>query len=327
MNELQFDLSISLGDYAHQVIYQNFHKVVDREKSVVKDKEIEPLHQMRVGMRRLRTSIQVFDNAIALPQLVNNSSIGKIARNLGETRDLDVLKQELLDRFQPLLSKKEEPKFDKVVKHLHQKRDQSFLNLKKTLNGDRYQALKQAIQDWLVQPTYKAMGSLSVLEILPDLLLPLICRLFLHSGWMVGTTLQSGKVSLISIEDTAELNQQLRKFGSDLHDLRKQIKGVRYQTEFFSDFYEDSYAQRIETFKTMQELIGQLQDHVVLRDFLESTLKEDVEKSLPTIAQIMQEESIAFWQSWQPLQEQYLSPGFRKSLRSMLTTPLVQAHL
>ena len=40
MNEHQFDLSISLGDYAHQVIYQNFHKVVDREKFVFKDKEI-----------------------------------------------------------------------------------------------------------------------------------------------------------------------------------------------------------------------------------------------------------------------------------------------
>jgi CHAD domain-containing protein len=195
------------------------------------------------------------------------------------------------------------------------------------LNGDRYLTLKQAIHDWLIQPNYTMMANLSVLEILPDLLLPLICRLFLHSGWLVGTTIQSGKVSLISIEDAAELNQQLRKFGSHLHDLRKQIKGVRYQTEFFSDFYEDAYAQRIEEFKTMQEMLGQLQDHVVLSDFLESALKEDLGKSLPTIAQIMREESIAFWQSWQPLQEKYLSPEFRKSLRSILTTPLVQAHL
>ncbi|MEA5477743.1 CHAD domain-containing protein [Pseudanabaena galeata UHCC 0370] len=168
------------------------------------------------------------------------------------------------------------------------------------------------------------MGSFSVLEILPDLILPLICRLFLHSGWLVGTTIQSAKVDLVSIEDASELNQQLRKFGNNLHDLRKQIKGVRYQTEFFADFYEDTYAQRIEEFKTMQEMLGQLQDHLVLRDFLESALKQDLVKVLPTIAQIMQQESITFWQSWQPLQEQYLSPKFRQSLRSLLTTPLVQ---
>ncbi len=327
MKEHQFDLSISLGDYAHQVIHQNFHKVVDQEKSVFKDQEIEPLHQMRVGMRRLRTAIQVFSDAIAIPKEVNNSSIGKIAKSLGETRDLDVLQQELITRYQPLLSKAEEPKFAKVVKHLHQKRDRSFLDLKKTLNGDRYQTLKQEIQDWLVQPNYQIIANLSVLEILPDLLLPLLCRLFLHSGWLVGTTSQLGKVSLLPIEDSERLNQQLRLFGNNLHDLRKQIKGVRYQTEFFADFYEESYAQRIEELKTMQEMIGQLQDQAVLRNFLESALKEDVIKVLPSIAQIMQEEAIAFWQSWQPLQEQYLAPEFRKSLRSILTTPLVQAHL
>ncbi|PZV17396.1 MAG: metal-binding protein [Pseudanabaena sp.] len=327
MKEHQFNLSISLGDYAHQVIHQNFQKVIDQEKSVFKDQDIEPLHQMRVGMRRLRTAIQVFGNAISLPKEVNNSSIGKIARSLGETRDLDVLQQTLIERYQPLLTKAEESKFVRVIKHLQQKRDRSFLKLKKMLNGDRYQTLKQAIQDWLIQPNYTMMANLAVLEVLPDLLLPLICRLFLHSGWLVGTTIQSGKVSLISIEDGAELNQQLRKFGSNLHDLRKHIKGVRYQTEFFSDFYEDAYAQRMEEFITMQEMLGQLQDHVVLSDFLESALKEDLGKSLPTIAQIMREESIAFWQSWQPLQEKYLSPEFRKSLRSILTTPLVQAHL
>jgi CHAD domain-containing protein len=323
MKEHQFDLSVLLGDYAHQIIHQNFQKVIDQEKSVVKDKDTEPLHQMRVGMRRLRTAIQVFDNAIALTKEVNNSSIGKIARSLGETRDLDVLQQELINHYQPLLSKAEESKFDTVIKHLHQKRSQSFRKLQKTLNGDRYQTLKQEIQDWLVQPTYTTMGSLSVLEILPDLILPLICRLFLHSGWLVGTTIQSAKVDLLSIEDASELNQQLRKFGNNLHDLRKQIKGVRYQTEFFADFYEDTYAQRIEEFKTMQEMLGKLQDHVILRDFLESALKQDLAKALPTIAQIMQQESMEFWQSWQPLQEQYLSPEFRKSLRSLLTTPLV----
>ncbi|MFM7600719.1 MAG: CHAD domain-containing protein [Pseudanabaena sp.] len=324
MKEYQFDLSVLLGDYAHQIIHQNFYRVIDQEKSVLRDQEMEPLHQMRVGMRRLRTAIQVFDNAIAFPKEVNNSSIGKIARSLGETRDLDVLQQTLIDHYQPLLSKAEESKFDQVLKHLHQKRAQSFRELQKTINGDRYQTFKQELQDWLVQPTYTKMCSLSVLEILPDLMLPLICRLFLHSGWLVGTTMESAKATLISIEEPAELNQQLRKFGNNLHDLRKQIKGVRYQTEFFAGFYEDTYAQRIEEFKTMQETLGQLQDHVVLRDFLESALKQNLAKALPTIAQMMQQESMAFWQSWQPLQEQYLSSEFRQSLRSLLMTPLVQ---
>ncbi len=322
MKAHSFDLSIALGEYAHEIIHRNFQKVIDQEEAILKDKDPEPLHQMRVGMRRLRTAIQVFSTAIALPKGISNSSIGKIARSLGETRDLDVLHQELTNHYQPLLPKAEQPKFEKVLDRLQKKRDRSFLKLKKTLNGDRYQNLKQSIQDWLVQPTYTSIGNLSVLEILPDLLLPKFCQLFLHSGWLVGTTMQLGKTALIPIENAEELNQQLRKFGDDLHDLRKQIKAVRYQTEFFTDFYEAAYMQQIEEFKKIQEILGQLQDHLVLRHFLETTLNADLAKVLPSIDQALQLDANVFWQNWQPLQAHYLSSEFRKSWRSLLITPL-----
>lgn len=321
MKENQFDRSLLVSDYAYQIIQHSFQKFVDQEKAVLQDQDIEPLHQMRVGIRRFRTAIQLFDKAIVLSKGVSNSSIGKIAWSLGQTRDLDVLQRELVTRYQPLLQKSEQAKFEQVINHLHQKRSQSFLKLKKTLKGDRNQNLKQSIQDWLAQPTYTTMGNLAILEILPDLLLPLICQLFLHSGWLVGTTIQSEKFSLISIKNSEDLNQQLRKFSHFLHDLRKQIKGVRYQTEFFADFYEDSYSERIEEFKQMQEILGRLQDHVVLRHFLETTLKADLAKVFPSIEQAIQEESNIFWQSWQPLQAHYLSLEFRESLRSLFLAP------
>jgi|JFJP01.1.fsa_nt_gi CHAD domain-containing protein len=322
MNETQVNRSLLISDYAYQMIQQSFQRFVDQEKSVWQDKDPEPLHQMRVGMRRFRTGLQVFHQAIALPKAVNDSSIGKIARSLGETRDLDVLQQELIKRYQPLLQKTEQPQFEQVIKHLQQQRSQSFLKLQKTLKSDRYQNLKQAIQDWLAQPTYTTMGNLSVLDILPDMLLPLICQLFLHSGWLVGTTIQSGTVSLIPIEHSEDLNQQFRRFSADLHDLRKQIKGVRYQSEFFAAFYGTSYLERVEEFKHIQEILGKLQDHVVLCHFLETTLKSDFAKVFPSIEKAIQEDTHAFWQSWQPLQERYLSFEFRQSLRSLITTPL-----
>ena len=69
--------------------------------------------------------------------------------------------------------------------------------------------------------------------------------------------------------------------------------------------------------------MGELQDRVVLRQFLESTLNSDLAKVLPTVNQILQQEQLGFWQRWQPLQERYLSLDFRQSMRSLLTTPLV----
>jgi CHAD domain-containing protein len=103
MKAKPFNLSIPLGEYGYQVICRNFQRFVEQEKDVLKDKDPEPLHQMRVGMRRLRTAIQVFSPAIALPEAVSHAAIGKIAKRLGATRDLDVLEQSLINRYQSAL--------------------------------------------------------------------------------------------------------------------------------------------------------------------------------------------------------------------------------
>ena len=93
MKTQSLDPTIDLGEYSHQIIQQNLQRFVDQEKAVLKDHDSEPLHQMRVGMRRLRTAVRVFEPAIVLPKTVSYSSIGKIMSSLGETRDLDVLQQ------------------------------------------------------------------------------------------------------------------------------------------------------------------------------------------------------------------------------------------
>lgn len=315
------DPSITLGEFAYLTIRQNFHKFVDQEKPVLDDKDPEPLHQMRVGMRRLRTAIQVFDAAIILPKGLTSVAIGKIAKSLGKTRDIDVLQQELTTRYRPLLPKAEKSKFDKVLKQLAQRREKSFLRLKKTLNSDTYHNLKQAVQGWLDQPNHTLMGQLLVLPMLPDLLLPLVNELFLHPGWLVGTTVQTGQATQIPLENIAELSQQLEKLEDSLHDLRKQMKGVRYQAEFFSDFYGDAYGERLEEFKLIQDVLGQLQDNVVLRQFLESELNTNLTQVLPTVEHKIRQDQADFWQTWQPLQQRYLDLEFRQALRSLLTMP------
>jgi CHAD domain-containing protein len=322
MKTQPLDRSITVGECACQIIRPKFQKIVDQEKAVLKDENSEPLHQMRVGMRRLSTAFRVFSPAVVLPKAAHHLAIGKIAQRLGKTRDLDVLQQALTSRYQPLLQEKEQSKFNKVLKHLKQKRDKQFLHLQKTLNSDRYDQLKQAIQAWLDQPTYTCMGDLTVSQSLPDLLLPLTCQLFLHPGWLVGTSIHRGKIMLLPIENAEAVNQQCLQFGDVLHGLRKQTKRVRYQAEFFSDFYEASCLQRIEEFKTIQDILGQIQDHLVLRQFLELTLNADLAKVLPTVAQVIQQEQITLWQNWQPIQQRYLSLEFRQGLRSLLTTPL-----
>jgi len=53
----------------------------------------EDLHQMRVGCRRLRSAITGFAPALNPPKPAQEKKVGKIARQLGELRDLDVLRE------------------------------------------------------------------------------------------------------------------------------------------------------------------------------------------------------------------------------------------
>jgi CHAD domain-containing protein len=321
MKKQPIDQAITLGEFGHQTIRRNFDQFVKQEKWVLSDQDPEPLHQMRVNMRRLRTAVYVFNAAVVLPKPVSSAAIGKIAKSLGETRDLDVLRQELTTSYQPLLHQREQSNFEAVLKHLHQRRKQSFLHLKKTLHSDRYHTLKGAIEDWLAKPVYTRSGQVAVQPVLPDLLLPLVSRLFLHPGWLVGTTIQAGEITLIPLQNTQALSQQLEEFSEVLHDLRKRIKGVRYQAEFFSSFYGQDYKERLEEFKRIQDILGQLQDQAVLRQFLEATLSHDVAEALPSVDQKIRQQQATFWQTWQPLQQNYLSAEFRQSLRSLLTQP------
>ncbi|MEB3224731.1 MAG: CHAD domain-containing protein, partial [Synechococcus sp.] len=42
------------GDWAHQAIAKHYQKILSHETGVLADRDPEELHQMRVGMRRLR---------------------------------------------------------------------------------------------------------------------------------------------------------------------------------------------------------------------------------------------------------------------------------
>ena len=59
--------ALPLGEYARDVIGEQFHQVVKREKAVLAGTDPEALHQMRVATRRLRTALRLFGPASGSP--------------------------------------------------------------------------------------------------------------------------------------------------------------------------------------------------------------------------------------------------------------------
>ncbi|KAM3094120.1 CHAD domain-containing protein [Phormidesmis sp. 146-35] len=312
----------TLENFAYQAIAKHFKKFVKHEADVLQDKDPECLHQMRVGIRRLRTAIQVFGFAIELPKGVSDRRLSKIAQTLGAVRDLDVLTAELETQQQTDLPKAEREELASLLKKMHKQRKQDFDQLKQTLKSNRYQDLKDGFDHWLENPQCRAIAQFPILEVLPDLLLPLISETLLHPAWLVGATFENGQATIQPI-DPETIGQFLKQHSLTLHDLRKQMKRVRYQTELFVDFYDDRYAAQVDEFKTIQEVLGQIQDSAVMQDYLITRLQVSLEESCPTVARHLDRNVAHACEQWQTLQSHYLDAEFRSSLRQLCNAPQV----
>ncbi|MBD2183355.1 CHAD domain-containing protein [Planktothrix sp. FACHB-1355] len=311
----------TLGDWAYLAVEKHFHKTLKHEADILKDKDPEALHQMRVGMRRLRTAVTGFAPALNLPKEAQEKIIGKIARTLGVLRDLDVLQESLQTHYRPELPKSEQKVVDTALDYLAQQRQQAFKDVKSTLEKSRYLNMKRAFLDWLEQPTYRDMANLPILEVLPDLLLPQISELLLHPGWLVGTKAEKAEIHLLKDMSHKAVEQELAVHGEVLHSLRKQTKRVRYQMELFTNFYGATYQAYLEDMKTIQSILGEIQDSVVLAEFLAEALGSKTDNLPRTLSEKLAESRYKAWQQWQPLQQRYLHIQIRQSFRSELLRP------
>jgi len=313
----------TLGDAAAGAIEKYFHKTIAHETEVIKDKDAEELHQMRVGLRRLRSAVTGFAPVLDLPKEASERKIGKVGRILGTLRDLDVMLESLQNRYYPNLPTDEQEVLDRVLLNLLKQRRRAVKGVKAVLEHKSYQSLKQSIENWLSKPQFRAIEQLPIAEVLPDLLLPQVSEFFLHPAWLLGTEYENGKVKVADDLNESAVEEKLAAEGTILHDLRKQAKRVRYLMNLFGDFYGPSYEGYVEDVKAVQECLGDIQDCEVLGEFLTDFVDRDLQKELPKLAGLLVENRYEAWQKWQVLQRKYLKSEVRQGLRSALINPVV----
>ncbi|MGL5508754.1 MAG: CHAD domain-containing protein, partial [Microcoleaceae cyanobacterium] len=326
---------------------------------VLLDKDPEELHQMRVGMRRLRSAIAGFAPVLIFPKTVDDQSVGKVARCLGAVRDLDVLQACLIEDYRPILPSDEQHNLDLALFALNKQRSEAFQKIEKMFNSKLYQRLIQGLTNWLEAPQYQAIASLPIGEVLPDLLLPEVSHLFLHQGWLVryqpvdnssnilpineqdslAEIITTGEVNQLdlstdqSVREDLDLSKDLTEDLTDsylasdeeeiLHDLRKQVKRTRYQMSLFTELYGEQYAQYLKDLGSMQDYLGELQDIVVLTEFMKKNVHKKLNKTMPYFVAELEKKRFKVWRKWQVLQSRYLQIDVRKALRLELLQPLV----
>ena len=318
--------TVTLKEWAYIAIAKHTRKILKYEVKVLQDRDSEDLHQMRVGMRRLRSAIAGFSVALDLPQTVTKRKIAKIGRYVGSLRDLDVLLAALKDNYRPLLPAKEKKSLDRVIKSLTKQRKHELKQVQKTLNSKLYIHLKQGLQSWIDEPKYQKIGDLSIYTVLPDLLLPQISQLSLHPSWWVGVEIERGRVQFPQILNQEAIEQLSTREDLLLHDLRKSAKKTRYNLELFAQFYGDTYQYYLKQIEQIQEVLGQIQDAHVLRKVLEKDLKLAIADRMPELAHLLLKNRYQKWLEWQELQKQFLEDKTRQEFRQVIILEMAGVH-
>jgi CHAD domain-containing protein len=156
--------------------------------------------------------------------------------------------------------------------------------------------------------------------VLPDLLLPLINQLLLHPSWLVTIADPLDRGSPNAEVTGEQVERYFAKYGTVFHDLRKQAKRVRYQTEFFKDFYGSDYAEQTLDFRAIQDLLGQLNDSQVFDEFLTQEFGSQWKEAIPSLERYLCKQHLELWQQWQLIQQKYLQTQFRDDLRMLFKT-------
>ncbi|WP_009545910.1 CHAD domain-containing protein [Crocosphaera subtropica] len=313
----------TFGDWAYIAVTTHYNKFLSHEIGVLEDKDPEELHQMRVGMRRLRSTIKGFSAALDLPENAEEKKVGKIAKTLGKLRDLDVLEDSLKNKYYPNLPKDEQKQLKQGLSSLAKQRKKVFKTVKKTLNSQKYLDLKQSFHDWLNSPTYHDIAQVSIHTILADLLLPEVSQLMLHPGWVIGVKFEVESINFPESLSKEAVESLLDKEGLILHDLRKAAKRTRYNMELFTQFYGEVYETYLKDIKQIQSILGDIQDSFVLVEFLDEVFEDNILNKMPTFAKILQETRYDKWQEWEKLQRKFLDNKTRKDFHITILQPSV----
>jgi triphosphatase len=206
----------------------------------------EAAHQLRVGLRRLRTAAALFRDTLDGPALAALDAEAKaLAAAAGAARDLDVISEELIA---PFLG--EDPGFETLRDALDARRAERRAALKARLAAPETAGFLFDLgafvegRGWLRPADYSQTAALAapVTE---------TAKAALEARWR--KSLKLGR----KIE---ALDEEAR------HELRKRLKKLRYAVEFFGDLFSEKQVKPfLKRLKALQDDFGALQDLATAR--------------------------------------------------------------
>jgi CHAD domain-containing protein len=224
------------------ILEANLASVKVWEPIALAGEDIEGVHQMRVGLRRMRSALNLFQPAI--PRKLSrplSKEMRWAARALDRARDLDVY---ITENF-PGKGNKHQQKMQRIARR---HRDEAYSRVRNIVQSKRYQSFNSEFNHWLDTKAWREQLSEDKQKVLLSEITPFACRVLEeHQGDVLG----AGK--------------EIEKLDSEaLHRLRIECKKLRYAAEFFAPLYGERMKDFTGHLKALQDLLGTLHDTAIL---------------------------------------------------------------
>jgi inorganic triphosphatase YgiF len=230
------------------------HQIIAGRRQVLEAGDPKGVHQLRIGLRRLRSILRTLRPFVASGSLENfERSACNVARIVGGLRNADVMISGICAPIEELTPNKRG--FRELARILALRREAKRREVGVALTGAEWKQLQLYLTLWP-----------RTLEELPGLRRPIVkyARRALKKTW-------NQAFKLGSRIDRLDVDRR--------HELRKTLKELRYVAEFFSLLFGARKVRRfIEELKKLQDMLGYLND-VRMADQLRIIQEQDLDTS------------------------------------------------
>lgn len=232
--------------------------------------DVEALHDARVAARRMRAALQLLRAAYPDEEVRPLSAgLRALTAALGGVRDLDV-QIGWLER--DATAHGEDAAALPVLVRLRQERATARAALLAWLDGAEHRALLDALTAFLDAPAAERPGQRRLCDTVPALL------------WRLYGRMRGRGATIAAADDTA------------LHELRKDVRRLRYALEFFRELLGDEAGDLVRQTVAMQDALGALHDTVVLAETLQRTGAEEAALvRVRALLTLQRREALARW--------------------------------
>lgn len=251
-NTVALEPSQTTEEAARAVLRECFDQIATNINVVRATGDPEGPHQLRVGLRRLRSAFSIFRGALACPELDRLAAEARwLGQRVGQLRDADVA---LIDIVRPEAeSHRDEPGFAVLAGSLEAHAAAVREMLRNDLVGRRAQAFVLDVaafvetRGWL--PPEDITQTARLAQPITE-----TAHQALDRRWRK-TRKRARKIAKLTIDQR--------------HALRKELKKLRYAVEFFGPLYhEERVAPFLKSLKALQDVFGNLNDAAMVHALL-----------------------------------------------------------